>query len=143
MKFGVRQFGGDDLERRLNALSASDKRAVLLAALKVAAEPMRDRMQTLAPRGPDAPHLADNIGVSVVREKDSDAVAVAIGPTKDFFYGWFLEHGTVHMAARPFVRPAFDATAQASLDVLSQEIWNGLKTLHPESFSSGTTTRTL
>ena len=49
------------------------------------------------------------------------------------FYGQFIEYGTVKMAARPFLRPAYDAKKQAALDaaekVLGQkldEVLNGL-----------------
>ena len=49
------------------------------------------------------------------------------------FYGQFIEYGTVKMAARPFLRPAYDAKKQAALDaaetVLGQkldEVLNGI-----------------
>jgi HK97 gp10 family phage protein len=39
-------------------------------------------------------------------DKSEQAVSVQVGPTA--FYAKFLEFGTRHMKARPFMRPAFD-----------------------------------
>lgn len=36
--------------------------------------------------------------------------------SKEAFYGRFVERGTSRMAARPFLRPAFDATRQSAAD---------------------------
>ena len=44
-----------------------------------------------------------------------DSAGVEIGPTKEFFYGYFWEFGTVKLPARPFVRPAFDAHQDETL----------------------------
>lgn len=42
------------------------------------------------------------------------------------FYGHFVEHGTSRMAARPFLRPSFDAMQQRALsaarDVMAEQI---------------------
>ena len=38
-------------------------------------------------------------------------VAVAVGPSKDFFYGLFWDTAVRHPTPHPFMRPAFDAGA--------------------------------
>ncbi len=52
---------------------------------------------------------------------------------KKAFYGQFIEYGTAKMAARPFLRPAYEAKKQAALDTADKvlgekldEVLNGL-----------------
>ncbi len=124
--------GDKDLMKALNALGERLKKQHLQDALEDAAEPIRARMEALAPTGDEAPHIKDHIGISPATKVEGvrlheDQAAVAIGPTKGFFYGWFLEFGTAHMPAQPFVRPAFDAEHQGALRRLAGVIWNRLK----------------
>lgn len=130
--------GGPQMAAALNALASTLRKSVLLEALKAAAEPMRARMAQLAPRRSPAPDLADNISISTATRigsvfggkweaaNDTEA-AVAIGPSKDFFYGIFAEYGTVKQSAQPFMRPAFDSEAQNALDIFSARIWKVLE----------------
>ena len=62
--------------------------------------------------------------------KDSAAsVSVGVGLKKGSrgFYGRFFEFGTSKMAARPFIRPAFDNKAQEALDVMGKKLWQGIE----------------
>lgn len=132
MKLHASVAGDKDLMKALNALSEQVKKKHLIAGLREAAEPMRARMEDLATRGDEAPHLKDHIGISTVSRVDGvriheDAAAVAVGPTKGFFYGFFLEFGTVKMPPQPFVRPAFDAEQGTAMSRLRGFIWNRLK----------------
>jgi len=115
------------LTKTLETLPDAIAGAVLLEALASAAEPMAERMRELAPRGPVAPHLADSILVAPIK---SDAVSaeVQIGPTRHFFYGKFWEFGWKYHAARPFVRPAYDAEAWPTLDRFGRELWRAITT---------------
>ena len=70
---------------------------------------------------------------SANNSNESKAVYHVSWNKKKAFYGQFIEYGTVKMAARPFLRPAYDAKKQAALDaaetVLGQklnEVLNGL-----------------
>lgn len=130
----VKFEGGEELARTLNALPAELTRKIVLAALFLAAEPMRRSASSFAPREPGAPDLADNIGVSVADRigsveggrwaaREDQQHAVAVGPTKGFYYGLFQEYGTVRHVAQPFMRPAFDAEATTALTILSDELW--------------------
>ena len=73
--------------------------------------------------GREIGQLRDSLALKVLRSSPDHATA-AVGPGPNGFYGRFLEYGTVKMAARPFLRPAFDfgvTPAQAAVEgVLSE-----------------------
>jgi HK97 gp10 family phage protein len=129
--------GQDDLIARMGALSVELRRSALVEAVQAGAEPIRARIAELAPAGPDAPHIKDNIGISLVRKVDGVAVgdgsaAVAIGPTKGYFYGIFHEFGwKFHPSAKPFTRSGFEQTKDQALTIVGRELWaavsSGLK----------------
>ena len=136
-RFSLRFEGGKELAANLRTLAAPIQREIILDALEAAAEPMRNRMSQLAPREPGRPDLADNIGISVANRigdvgggrwqaRHDEEHAVAVGPTKNFFYGIFQEYGTSRHGAQPFMRPAFDSTHQTSLSILSQRLWQAV-----------------
>jgi len=110
----MRFEGGARLANELASLPKRASRSIQRAALRAAAEPVRARASSLAPRDPGAPDLADNIGVSNARPEDG-SVGVAVGPTSKFFYGLFQEEGTSRHGAQPFMRPALDANVSAAL----------------------------
>lgn len=124
----MRFEGGKELADALRQLPARVGRSVLIQALKDAAEPMRERASRLAPHEPGAPDLRDNIEVSTIRRRSAEETeaSVAMGPTKDFFYGIFQEWGTVFHGAHPFMRPAFDQEASPALKELRQQLWAAL-----------------
>lgn len=120
--------GGKALAAQLQTLADALQRETVNDALVAAAEPGRQRAVDLAPRGPDAPHLADNIGVQVLpgsqaqKQADTD-FAVAMGPGKKYFYGSFWEWGWKFHKSKPFMRPAFDETSRDALAILSAQFW--------------------
>ena len=117
--------GGKELAANLRALPDAVSLKVQRQALRAGAEPMRAHAAAMAPRGPDAPHIAENIvigvpsvtGVTADLVRDTEAV-VAVGPEKSYFYGFFWEYGTIKLAAHPFMRPAFDTQASESLRIV-------------------------
>jgi len=132
MKTHISVTGDQDLMKALNSLSERVKKQHLVEGLKEAAEPIRRLMADTVARHDEAPHIADHIGISPVSKIDGirlheDEAAVAIGPTRQYFYGWFLELGTVNMTPQPFVKPSFDAEQRSALAKLSGFIWNRLK----------------
>lgn len=58
--------------------------------------------------------LRDSLTMSV--RPRPGRVSAAVGPGPEGFYGRFLEFGTVKMAARPFMRPAFDAGSEDAIE---------------------------
>ncbi|MDA8212163.1 MAG: HK97 gp10 family phage protein [Clostridia bacterium] len=55
--------------------------------------------------------LKRSIGVKLKERTPYNAIAT-IGPNDEGFYGTFVELGTKKMAAKPFLRPAFDENVQ-------------------------------
>jgi hypothetical protein len=55
------------------------------------------------------------------------AAAVAVGPSKDYWWGIFSEFGTAHESARAFMRPAYDSTVDVSMGLITEEIWIRLR----------------
>jgi len=141
--------GGEDLAKVLKALPTAVKKDTLIRILKKAAEPVRQRMSDMAPRGTQtamdwrhAKGIADSISITVANrigsteggkweKADENQAAVAVGPDKDHYYGIFLEYGTIKMRrARPFCRPAFDTTAvPICLRIIQDELWEALADL--------------
>lgn len=122
--------GGKELAATLAALPTSVSKAIQRDALSEAAEPMVAVARRLAPRRSPAPDIADNIEIGLSSKTDSfgDAYTrVAWGPVKGFFYGKFLEYGTVRMSARTFMRPAFDANTDRAMTVLTQRLWEHIQ----------------
>ena len=133
-RWAMQITGGKELAAALKALPASMSRSVVMDALKDSAEPMRTRMSQLAPREPGAPDLADNIVISAANRvgdvgggrwemRHEDEHAVAVGPSKDYFYGIFQEYGTIRHRAQPFMRPAFHETHGTALTIMLQRMW--------------------
>ncbi len=131
--------GGKELARALRELPDAVSLKVQRQALRAGAEPMRSHAAALAPRGPDAPHIAENIVIGIptgnVQDvRDEDAV-VAVGPEKKFFYGFFWEYGTIKLPAHPFMRPAFDTQAANSLAVIGQQLGQSILMASKRLFS--------
>jgi HK97 gp10 family phage protein len=136
--------GHDLFNKAMRGLDPAEARGVRVKILKHAAEPIAERMAALAPNEPGKPDLKDNIKIQAVRSVDDpdfggtmaldeDAAAVAIGPSKDAFYGFFQEFGTApHQQgagehpghpAQPFARPAFDEKVGEALRIAADDIW--------------------
>jgi len=136
MKLGLELQGAEELRAALLTLSKAVRRRALYDVLRPAADPIKWRMAELAPRqaGIGGGGLADNIDVSPATRIGSVAggkwaaadefqAAVAIGPTKDFYYAIFQEYGTVHHGAHPFGRPSFDTEKDESLEIIGKGLW--------------------
>jgi HK97 gp10 family phage protein len=115
--------GGAELQQALAALPDRVSRRITFAALRDAAEIMRQRMADNAPDTTGGGvHLADQILVKAARVP-GNIPAVAVGPSKGTFYGGFLEFGTVKLSARPFARPAFDTTVDTVINEIGRLLW--------------------
>jgi HK97 gp10 family phage protein len=126
MQTDLRLTGGDQLASALLGLSSRLSLSVVNAALREGGEPMRASAAEHAPRAPGAPDIADNVVMSPVRQTEKHGTGVAIGPSKDFFYGTFQEFGTAHHGANPFMRPAFDGTSRQVVGLVGSALWRAL-----------------
>jgi len=135
VKLGLGVTGGPELATQLRALGAAVRKKALLGVLKAAAVPIQGRAAELAPLDPrGAVHIKESIQVSVATQIGSVAggqwnaadeyqAAVAVGPGRKTFYGLYLEYGTVKMAAKPFLRPAFDYGSDRALTLIREGLW--------------------
>jgi HK97 gp10 family phage protein len=64
-------------------------------------------------------------GKQVAKFKQSSGLKAAMNPD-DPYYWWWVEFGTSKMAARPFLRPAFEQTKSAQLDAMRKRMRAGL-----------------
>ena len=128
MKIALTMTGGPALAAALRAMPEAASKKIVNGALRSAGDELAARMAGYMPRSPEAPHVADHVVVQTVttigdvdgskRPLLPDEYAVAVGPAKDFFYWFFREFGTVHKAASPAMRPAFDQTAARCLAIV-------------------------
>lgn len=123
MSVRVEMEGWEELERKLQSLGdRMQSQDVLEEALMAGAEVVREAIAAAAPRRTGI--LASDIHVS---RKGRIKYSVRIGPGLKGFYGRFLEYGTSKMAARPFMRPAFEASNDAAQEAIRQSIWQAVQ----------------
>lgn len=145
MKMTIRFEGGKELAEALDQLPRRVQKRTLREALVEGAEPMRDAIQLGAVRGSVAPHIKENIVIASARPTEAQGqfeAGVSVGPAKGYFYGRFLEFGTIHMRPRAFMRPGFDRTVQQSLGIIGKALWRELaaKGIHRSAVGSGPVT---
>lgn len=120
MKMTFDLSGDKSLERQLKAMSRASRRSTVTKAARRGARTLGEEMRRRAPKaegGPTHPskgHAAKTIKWVLV-EKWPDRAIFAIGPTDWGFYLAFFEHGTVKMAAQPWMRPALDAVGDDAI----------------------------
>lgn len=141
--------------------------AALQAALRETAQPTADMAGSLCPRSLNGVpgrrkikgHLADNIQVFDAAPGDK-AAAVVVSYPRRFFYGHFLEWGARvvrggyskvfksgkmrgkgkqvgYQPARPFLRPAWDATKGNFLPRFGAAMWARLSAAMPSGWNTG------
>lgn len=106
-KFTVDLSGEKELISELKKLEAATRAKYLQAAIMAGAEVVRKEASARAPKRTG--RLAANIITEIEGNTSADRASVKIGPSKEAFYGMFVELGTSKMSARPFLRPAIDA----------------------------------
>jgi len=110
--------GLERLTRNFDKLTLKD---INTQAASAGAEVIREQAAINAPRG-ETGNLA-RLEITKVVVKKTNRVIVKIGPSKDAYYGLFLELGTVHMAPQPFLGPALEEKSNEAV----QETANVIK----------------
>ncbi len=129
LSFSINSKG---LEQALRRLPKAMGKSVLRAALKKAAEPVRAAAEAHSPVGRTGRYkksweIRSTLTKRQRRGQSARArggVIMYVGSTDRKAH--LLEFGTIKMAARPVLRPAWDANKQRVLAVLSDEIWFAL-----------------
>ena len=106
---------------------------ILLASAKSRAPLLKEATKQLKPGD-----LRDSIGMKIALSAKQERGTVTIGPLKDKAkgkdspgtWGMYVEFGSVHGAAQPFMRPGFDTASQAALDAFTEVIREGVETLN-------------
>lgn len=128
--------GGREIAAKLETLSKRLNKRVTRDALTTGAYPIQATAQRLAPRRRPAPDMADHIEIGTARARPGETAAVKVGPTTDHHYAFFVEQGTVHMSAQPFLRPAFDQNFGKALDIIRDAFWTELAAVGVSQSSS-------
>jgi HK97 gp10 family phage protein len=108
--------GGRELYDQLRGLADKLVANVLTGAAYAGLKPIRDLARAKVPildieasHGPHAPgELLEGIRLTRSRSRDRNSVGARLGITRDVYWGHFVEYGTRHAAAKPFMRPAAD-----------------------------------
>lgn len=115
--------GVDEVASRFMFMAATARPAagaVAVASAAIAAERMRGRV----PVGPPTLHVKDSITSDPTPTITAQGAYADAGPDSrandGAFVARFLEHGTVHMAPRPFVGPAGDETLPEFIDAIKK-----------------------
>lgn len=117
-----------ELDARLNRIALKSRAGILTKALDKAATPIVDESRQnvvslgLVKHG----RLARRINAKRVRPKRANnyTAAVHISATRQAFYGLFHELGTSLLAARPFLRPAFDSKVRTAINIFKTELFH-------------------
>lgn len=137
MKMTVKTTGFKDLERALMQIEkASTAKGVMRRALKKAAQPIADKAEAMAPEDKGTLKASVAVGTKLSRrqkrlhrkmfknDKATVEMFVGAGPLSSAHN---QEFGNEHNAPQPFMRPAWDAEAQPTLDRLGKEMWSEIE----------------
>lgn len=133
MKTTLLLDGLKELEAAMMELPKTTNKRLATRVLKKAGQVIADAATLLVPVGlgdKNGHHLKDVIGVSAGlnknqrrKSKKESAVEMHVGPQysadiQRARIGHLVEFGTAKSAARPYMRPAFDAKARAAFDII-------------------------
>ncbi len=137
-----------DLQRTLEQLPAKMQEHALVVAVSAGAKVLQAAMTSAAPVRNDGrlkkmggigtkARLPGFLKASIGRKRDDkgsgSSVTYIVGVLGGAFYAKFLEFGSRHQAARPFIRPAVDTYQDGAVnrmaDTLSTQIDHGAREL--------------
>jgi HK97 gp10 family phage protein len=138
----VQVRGLKQVQEALGAAGPALMRSAVLRALDAGAEVFLEGAKARCPVLAEAtPHrqpgelrdaIAEVTTIDVRRETGRARVGLKYtnkGTEDPGVYGLFVEFGTRHMAAQPFMRPAYDAGRDEAISVFAEEIRQGVSEL--------------
>ncbi|AZB56549.1 HK97 gp10 family phage protein [Cereibacter sphaeroides] len=137
MSVTVSVSGLRELEAQLANLSRAAGKGALRRALHRAAKPLAELAASKAPERSGALKGSIIVGAKLngrqtrlhrrLFRDDRAAVELFVGPSylrgDGGRHGHLVEFGTLHMAAQPFLRPAWDQDREALLERLRADLW--------------------
>lgn len=117
--FRVTVKGAEDIIRRLDLVGAAAMPQTQ-AAVAEAAKVIRDEAASRVRKRTGT--LARSITIDEPKRKEPHEASVRIGPSKEGFYGMFLELGTSKMPAYPFLVPALKASRAQLRKAIVEEL---------------------
>ena len=124
----VKLEGFAELDRALRLLPEKMQKAPIRSSMRKVGDKLAADMRSRVARSRvHSKHIGDAIEIRGIKQKVANAVGLAIGPTRAFFYGFFIEKGTSRHAAQPWARPAFDAWAPTALRELRVILWKRIQ----------------
>ena len=114
--------GLDELLAKLGEMeSLVTQKRIVARAVRAGAEPIRARAEELAPDDPTTPgsRIKEGMMITVTEQTATEAIG-KIGPARFAFFGTFQEFGTAHLAAQPFLQPAFDEKQDEALKIMGE-----------------------
>jgi HK97 gp10 family phage protein len=136
---GIKVVGATELARKLDRLGAVAARRAVKPAVNGALTPINKAAKRNAPRVTGA--LRMSIGKRVKYFQRTGTIWGGVGARDDpkfwregpdgkmrkpVFYSHLVELGTIRMPARPFLRPALDATERQALSILRTKTIAGI-----------------
>ena len=121
--------GAAELEKVLRQLPNQTRGQILRTAVMAGAREVRDAMRLAAPVGATGTlrksivartqksDTAGNLGGTLFKA-GRFAATVFVGPTAQAFYGLFSEFGTSTQPARPWMRPAWEASKGRAFNIM-------------------------
>lgn len=125
--------GLKELNAKLKSIGPFVRDKVLSSAVNSGAQIIKRDAIARAPL--DTGTLKRSIYVKRISERGNNEAAYIVGVRKgkkfrkknqDAFYWTFVEFGTKHFAAMPFLRPAFEANKEAALDKIKKTLAVGV-----------------
>jgi HK97 gp10 family phage protein len=128
-----------ELRRDLKRLPKLIRNRVLHSALRAAAKPIVDSARARVPvksglirrsivvRKTKKQYRTSRAQVSIGVEKGRRTKGSKKVDFSDPFYWRFVEFGTIHQAAQPFLRPAIDAQKFATFEIFKKALKKGIE----------------
>lgn len=129
--------GLDELESQLKYLPVHVRKKLAREALKAGAGVIKTQAELNAPFKTGA--LMRSIEIQPGRRNRPNTISYIIGTGKawfqgDQFYAAFIEFGTSHQPAKPFLRPAFDSQKDRALALIVDVLKRGIDKKLPTRF---------
>lgn len=109
-----------EVNAKLRSLADDVRRKVLIQGTAAGAKVIKEEAGRRAPQRTG--NLSRNLGTWVSSKNNGEIAEARVKPKKKAYYGRFVELGTRKMRARPFLRPALDASGQAAVDRLAEKL---------------------